>query len=308
MPSYNKLTTKEVFTSHPVAALNLAWQRFYEYGLITVIKLALIQLAALLALIIVLFSLYQTPIIELISNLQQMPAQPPDDYFESSNWQAIVDSLATLKTAFAIVLAYALLIAWPLNIAINFVALKNQNSLSIRLKPALINGYKRLVPLLIATICSYIVIGAGLLLFIIPGIYFWLKLLLLKPIIISEPIDPFKAIVRSFYLTKNQLWNIIGVIAVMAAATLLVSSAETILLAINSHLVFTVAVVIVVQLTMLLVGFITNLGYFFRYHQADLSHQGKLNQPKDIDVTNYHAVIALMAVLILSLILAGVSS
>lgn len=69
----------------------------------------------------------------------------------------------------------------------------------------------RLVFVLISQIIAGIIIGIGFICLIIPGIYLYIRLQLIIPVIMLEGCGPIEALSRSSTLTKGHTWTILGV-------------------------------------------------------------------------------------------------
>jgi hypothetical protein len=92
-----------------------------------------------------------------------------------------------------------------------------------------IGGSLRYLPgYFLASVVANLMIGAGLLLFLIPGLYLFGRLTPLGPVVVAEdrrgPID---AIKRSFQVTKGKGWAILGLVLIVAIAGFILSFAVT---------------------------------------------------------------------------------
>lgn len=80
----------------------------------------------------------------------------------------------------------------------------------------------------LASAFSNLMIGAGLLLFLIPGLYLFGRLTPLGPVLVGEERrNPIDAIRRSFQVTKGRGWAIIGLVLIVGIAGFILSFAVT---------------------------------------------------------------------------------
>ncbi|HEV2747675.1 MAG TPA: YciC family protein [Allosphingosinicella sp.] len=77
----------------------------------------------------------------------------------------------------------------------------------------------------IASLLAGLAIGCGLLLLIVPGLYLFGRLAVLGPVLVTEERHPLRALARSFELTRGKGWAIIGLVALVAAAALVLGFA-----------------------------------------------------------------------------------
>ena len=71
-------------------------------------------------------------------------------------------------------------------------------------------GTKRALPLFMLSILVGLCVMVGFILFIIPGIYLAIRLAFAKFIIVNENIGVVDALKKSWYVSKGQYWNIVG--------------------------------------------------------------------------------------------------
>jgi hypothetical protein len=81
--------------------------------------------------------------------------------------------------------------------------------------PSLRYGLSRLLPLMVAYIVVWIVVGIGFLIFFIPGIFLGVKWCVTFPAIVSERAGPFSAMGRSWELTRGHWWRTFGTLLVL---------------------------------------------------------------------------------------------
>jgi len=75
----------------------------------------------------------------------------------------------------------------------------------------------------IGAFLSTLIVLAGFIAFIIPGIYLFGRLSVLGPVMVAEERNPLRAIKRSFALTKAKGWAVVGLILLVALAGLILS-------------------------------------------------------------------------------------
>ncbi len=108
-------------------------------------------------------------------------------------------------------------------LAVNFMAINPRHPVT---GEAIISGAKSYLTLLGASILSGIAIGLGLLLLIVPGIYFAVKFSQIRTVIAAEDqLNPITALSRSWQLTKGNSLRIFGfvlVIIIVSAIAMLI--------------------------------------------------------------------------------------
>ncbi len=82
---------------------------------------------------------------------------------------------------------------------------------------------RRLLPALAASLLQGMAVFAGLLLFILPGIWLFARLCLATPLVATSQPDPIEALKRSWQLTDGQALKIIGMLGVLVLGLLLVT-------------------------------------------------------------------------------------
>lgn len=76
-----------------------------------------------------------------------------------------------------------------------------------------------------ASLLSGLAVGLAGLLLLIPGLYLFGRLAPVGPIVVAEERNPFRALSRSFALTKGHGWAVLGLVLLVAVAGLIVSFA-----------------------------------------------------------------------------------
>ncbi|MFN3370071.1 MAG: hypothetical protein ACK4Z0_00910 [Sphingomonadaceae bacterium] len=88
---------------------------------------------------------------------------------------------------------------------------------------ALQRAVQRVLPALAASLLQGMAVFAGLLLFILPGIWLFSRLCLATPLVATSVPDPIDALKRSWQLTDGHSLRIIGMLGVLLLALLLVT-------------------------------------------------------------------------------------
>ncbi|WP_108791176.1 glycerophosphoryl diester phosphodiesterase membrane domain-containing protein [Erythrobacter sp. Alg231-14] len=88
-------------------------------------------------------------------------------------------------------------------------------------------SFDTLLPFIGITILSWLVIGIGFLLLIIPGIIFIVRLTPLLPIVLSQEGPSFDAFGKSWDMTDGRGWSIFGAYVILYIALLVVSGIMT---------------------------------------------------------------------------------
>lgn len=92
----------------------------------------------------------------------------------------------------------------------------------MELTDSISRGLPFFIPLLISNILVALIIGFGLILLIIPGIYFALRLSLFGPVCVLETGDV-GCIRRSWDLTRGRIWKILGIMTLLMVLSLVFS-------------------------------------------------------------------------------------
>jgi Membrane domain of glycerophosphoryl diester phosphodiesterase len=93
-------------------------------------------------------------------------------------------------------------------------------------------AFRRFVPLMICYVVVVIITIPGWILLIIPGIWLSIKMCMAFPAVIFERAGPFRAIGRSWRLTKDNWWRVFGTLVVVFLIALVVNFALTAVLGI----------------------------------------------------------------------------
>lgn len=274
MEKGNVKVTGEKYISHPVMTVWQAFLRWKSTNLGTTIGLILLAIAVFfLSLTIVMSILIGTA----VSGMPSDPAQ---------FWEWILKyGLLAIAIGAAVIIVATL----PFGIAIDYAFISSQNKRKIQFGAALKRGYSRLFVALGSYVVAFLFIIAGLVLLVIPGLYIALRLGYLNSVIANENLGPIESIRRSWALTKNNLWDILGAVSVnsviLSALGLIVSAAILVSEAANVPGVG-VGISAIVSIVVLVLGVSTAAGVYFRYHQSALEKDGKLKK-EGTDQLNY---------------------
>lgn len=91
---------------------------------------------------------------------------------------------------------------------------------SIKKKTSL--GQGAIVNYMAATVIYFLIVFAGIILFIIPGIYLAVRMYLYPNVIVVDKKGPIESLKRSWKVTKNKWWLTFGIGLVIGLATLVV--------------------------------------------------------------------------------------
>ncbi len=88
---------------------------------------------------------------------------------------------------------------------------------------ALRHTASRILPLVIATVLTFVVIGIGLVFFVIPGIYFIARFFAVRQAVVLEDKGAFTALGRSGDLAAHNKWRVLGTLILVAILTTVVN-------------------------------------------------------------------------------------
>ncbi len=182
------------------------------------------------------------------------------------------------------------------NVAVDYMYVQAQNMQKTPILAALRRGLQRLFTYIVANILAGLMIIAGFILLIVPGIYIALRLAYMNAIIANEDIGAIDAIKRSFKLTSGHLWDIIGAGSAAVVIVSLATAAATLTAAAATGLpdVATIIIVLIVYVALGLLNVLASAPLYFRYHQSALAHAGALTK-QSTDPLNYLLVLAAIA-------------
>ena len=80
----------------------------------------------------------------------------------------------------------------------------------------------------LASLLSMLIVGVGLVLLIVPGLYLYGRLAVIGPVVVAEGLrNPINAVRRSFEVTRSNGWRVLGLVVLIALAGVIVSYALT---------------------------------------------------------------------------------
>ncbi len=85
------------------------------------------------------------------------------------------------------------------------------------LRPSLLLGLRRILPILAATILSYLAIVVGLVFLLVPGLILFTIWILIVPVIVEEQAGVFGSFRRSAELTAGSRWRVFALLAIVFA-------------------------------------------------------------------------------------------
>ena len=96
-----------------------------------------------------------------------------------------------------------------------------------RLGDVIRQSFARLLPAIAVSLVQGIAVGVGLILFILPGLWLMARFVAALPLVATDEPDPVRAIQRSWEFTAGRGLNILGMLAMLISAFLLLSLAFT---------------------------------------------------------------------------------
>lgn len=268
MTTGNTKVGEESYISQPVTVTIEAIKRLLDTNIGAAIKIMLITVASLSAVALLVVAFYGKQVVELV-RAASSPAG-----------EAAMAALFLQGAVLISVLALVLLI--PLDLAIDYAFSRAQNKDKVSTGAAIKRGYKRLLTTIGAYVLAGLFILAGFLLFILPGIYIAIRLSYLGPVVANEDLGVWQSIKRSWELSNNNVWDIIGIVALSLAVTTplgwIQSAIMYVLFPGNQMNATSISVSIGLFIMMSLVGILTSLGLYLRYHFSDLTKQGVLTK------------------------------
>jgi hypothetical protein len=85
-------------------------------------------------------------------------------------------------------------------------------------------GLRRFFPIVGLAICVSVVVGFGLVFFVVPGLIVYLMWLVATPVCVVEQLGPFASMGRSRELTKGHRWKLFGLSLLIVLPALIVSA------------------------------------------------------------------------------------
>ena len=115
------------------------------------------------------------------------------------------------------------LIGYLLQGAIIAVTVSSLSGRPAGIGPSLLLALRRVLPILAATILSYLAIAVGFVFLLVPGLILFTIWILIVPVIVEEEAGVFGSFGRSAQLTAGSRWRIFALLAIMIAIQMGVS-------------------------------------------------------------------------------------
>ena len=278
MSTGNVKVASEVYISHPISAIWQAFLRWRDTNLaVTIGVMALVFVATMVGVIII-FAI-------IAANMAGSGtlSDDPNLFFGQLiqyGWFTILFGVIGL-----------ILLLLPFTIAVDYSFVSSQNNRKVSVGQALRRGYQRLFIGLGTYALAFLIITGGLVLLIVPGIYFALRLSYLNSIVANENSGVMDNIRRSWRLTHGNVWDILGVGSV---ATIVGTALSIIMTAVvgvaesTSNAGIGAGLTAIMALLMVALSLVTAPGLYFRYHQSALEKDKKLKK-QGTDRLNYIA-------------------
>jgi hypothetical protein len=110
---------------------------------------------------------------------------------------------------------------------------------SIDVAAAFRQTFRRILPLIVGPLVSFVSIAIGLVFFIIPGLYFVARFFAVRQTIVLEDMGPFAALGRSGILSKNNKLHILGALILVVILTTVVNVGAVMLINLQPSKVIT---------------------------------------------------------------------
>ena len=127
------------------------------------------------------------------------------------------------KSAYWISGLPGVLIGYLLQAAIIAVTVSSLGGQPASARAGVLLGLRRILPILAATILSYLAIALGLVFFLVPGLILFTMWILIVPVIVEEEAGVFGSLRRSAELTAGSRWRIFALLAIVFAIQIGVS-------------------------------------------------------------------------------------
>jgi hypothetical protein len=94
----------------------------------------------------------------------------------------------------------------------------------VSLGESLMKGLRRLLPIIVLTVCLYVMLTIGFVLLIFPGLMLMTAMSAALPVCVVEKLGPFKSMRRSARLTKGYRWRLLGLFLIVFVAGAIIGS------------------------------------------------------------------------------------
>lgn len=147
---------------------------------------------------------------------------------EAATMQQVIDQMgAYVRASWPALLATA--IAGALG-TITMLLLLFDRSGALTVGSAIRRSFALLIPFIVATLLSNLLIALGFVMLLVPGCYLLGRLAPLGPVIVAEGAGPIDAIRRTFDLTRRRGWAVFGFIAIVfVAGTVLIFAVSSVI-------------------------------------------------------------------------------
>ncbi|MGB5872693.1 MAG: glycerophosphoryl diester phosphodiesterase membrane domain-containing protein [Bacteroidota bacterium] len=115
-------------------------------------------------------------------------------------------------------LVFVILFNWPLEYGIAYAFLRAARGKTVKVKD-MFRSFQNYWNAVLANILTLTIVGAGMVLFIIPGIYFGCKLAFVPYLVVEEKMEVVDAVKESWRLTRGHAFTVflIGAVAILVA-------------------------------------------------------------------------------------------
>lgn len=132
----------------------------------------------------------------------------PLGVFQFNNVDLVPWVIAISSLQFFGFIYYALVVT-PFNYGIKWMFLKAARGSEPQFEEIML-GFRKFLYVLLSYLLVIGLVGVGVILLIIPGIYLACKLIFVPFLIMDKNVDPIQAVKLSFYLSKGYFWTIFG--------------------------------------------------------------------------------------------------
>lgn len=286
-PINNVAVANEHYVSNPIAAFMAGLGRLWATNFVALVITGIIGTVAFIVCLVLMFGA------TLLSIFGSVSSPTTEDTLFTSG----------AATGGLLFVGFVLLVVLGATIAVatEYLIVRAQNSDKLRVREALSRGFKRSGTAFLAMILVGIIVIAGLILLIIPGIYLALRLSYVLSIVANENLGAIDSIKRSFALTKGRVGDVIGAVMISAVVAMLASILIEVVGAVAGALptVVYIAIMLALSAGYFLINMLANVTLSFRYHQSDLASRGVI-YGQGTDPLNYLMVLVFIGVIVLS--------
>ncbi len=91
-----------------------------------------------------------------------------------------------------------------------YLLLQLSRQKQVNIQKCVVFGFYNWFPLFLVSVLYGVLTGIGLFMFVLPGIWIFIRLILAPFLVVIDKTSPLDAVGESFALTKNEFWNILG--------------------------------------------------------------------------------------------------